>query len=183
MEGLTRLVAESMARLGLEAAVDHRRLQWSRWFRCESSFDLLLIPVKPGLFAIGEEIIAPGELPVPGGKRMLAVIQVAEADDLGIAMGRLFSPTSPLRERIATGRVFARYTVIEDDAQRQSAHAALQRWLAQSAETATGVASESSFQLATEPAGAAIGSDSSSEPKPRGLHSEVRDAIPFPAGF
>ena len=179
MEGLTRLVAESMARLGLEPAVDHRRPQWSRWFRCESSFDLLLIPIKPGLFAIGEEIIAPGELPVSGGKRMLAVIQVDEAEDLGIAMGRLFSPTSPLRERIATGRVFARYTVIEDDTQRQSAHAALQRWLAQSAETATGVASELSFQSATEP----IGSDSSSEPKSSTVHAEVKDAIPFPAGF
>src|SRR5579884_2868304 len=76
MEGLTRLVAESMARLGLEPAVDHRRLQWSLWFRCESSFDLLLIPAKPGLFAVGEEILAPGELPVASGKRMLAIIQV-----------------------------------------------------------------------------------------------------------
>jgi hypothetical protein len=183
MEGLARLVAESMARLGLEPAVDHRRLQWSPWFRCESSFDLLLIPVKPGLFAIGEEIIAPGELPVGGGKRMLAVIQVAEAEDLGIALGRLFSPTSPLRERIATGRVFARYTVIEDDTQRQSAHVALQRWLAQSAETATGLASELSFQSAMEPAGAASQAGSTSDPAATSLHSEVKDPAPIPTGF
>ena len=41
MEGLTRLVEESMARHGFEPPVDHRRLQWSRWFRCETSFDLV----------------------------------------------------------------------------------------------------------------------------------------------
>jgi hypothetical protein len=183
MEGLARLVAESMARLGLEPAVDHRRLQWSPWFRCESSFDLLLIPAKPGLFAVGEEILAPGELPVASGKRMLAIIEVTEADDLGIAMGRLFSPTSPLRERIATGRMFARYTVIEDDLQRQSAHAALQRWLAQSAETATGVASEASFQSATEPTNSASQTASTSDPGATTLHSEVKTPAPIPAGF
>lgn len=182
MEGLARLVAESMARLGLEPAVDHRRLQWSRWFRCECSFDLLLIPVKPGLFAVGEEIVAPGELPVASGKRMLAVIQVTEADDLGIAMGRLFSPTSPLRQRIATGRVFMRYTVIEDDMQRQSAYAALQRWLTQSAETATGVATEASFQSATEAASQLMQPTSASEPSVS-IRSEVKDPSPIPTGF
>jgi len=71
MEDLTRLVDDSMARHGFEVAVDHRRLQWSRWFRCESSFSLLLVPSAAGIYTLGEEILAPGE--IHGGKRMLAV--------------------------------------------------------------------------------------------------------------
>src|SRR5581483_10024219 len=146
MEGIARLVEQSMARLGIEPAVDHRRLQWSRWSRLESSFDLCLVPSRPGLFAVGEEISAPGEFPVGGGKRMLAVLSVAETEDLGLSMVRLFAPGSALRDRIAEGRVFARYAVIDDDSERKSAHASLQRWLAQSTEAATGIASELSFQ-------------------------------------
>ena len=50
MEGLARLVSDSLARHNFEAPLDHRRIEWSRWFRCESSFDLLLVPSKPGLY-------------------------------------------------------------------------------------------------------------------------------------
>src|SRR5437764_7633036 len=114
MEGLTRLVAESMARHGMEDALDHRRLQWSPWFRCESSFSLLLVPGKPGLFALAEELLAPGELPASGGKRMLAVFQVSETADLGVGLSRIFAPGNPLHSRIKSGRIFARYTVIEE---------------------------------------------------------------------
>ena len=142
MEGLTRLVAESMERHGLEAPVDHRRLQWSRWFRLESSLDLVLVPSKPGLFAVGEELLPAGSLPVAGGKRMLAIFQVSDSNDLPISMSRLFAPGSPLKQRIANGGLFARYSVIEDDGQRRSAHTALQRWLSSSSEAATGIASD-----------------------------------------
>jgi hypothetical protein len=155
MEGLTRLVAESMARHGMDAPVDHRRLQWSRWFRCESGFDLLDAPSKPGLFAVAEELAAPGEIPVAGGRRMLAVLQVSQADDLGMALARLFAPSSQLKERIAGGRVFARYTVIEEDAQRFSAHSALEHWLASSAEAASGVLAENTEPIATSSPSAA----------------------------
>ncbi len=58
MEGLTRLVSESLARYGLDRPVDYRRLQWSRWFRCESLHSLLHVPSKPGIFAIAEEVAA-----------------------------------------------------------------------------------------------------------------------------
>jgi len=146
MEDLARLVARSMARHGMDIPVDHRRLQWSKWFRCESSFDLLLVPSKPGLFALAEEIVAPGETPVAAGKRMLAIFQVSEAGDLGIAMVRLFAPGTALSARLAVGRIFARYTVIEDASQRSSAHAALQRWLAASAETASGMIGDHNLQ-------------------------------------
>lgn len=57
MEGLTRLVSESLVRHGLDRPVDYRRLRWSRWFRCESHHSLLLVPSKAGVFALAEEIL------------------------------------------------------------------------------------------------------------------------------
>jgi hypothetical protein len=130
MEGLERMVSESFARHGVEPAFDYRRVQWSGWFRCGDSFSLVLMSSKPGIFALGEEIIAPEA----GGKRMLALSQISEADDLGMALARLFLPGSPERE---TGRCFARYAVIEDATQRHAAYAALQRWLSSSTELGT----------------------------------------------
>src|SRR5713226_6348510 len=56
MEALTRLVADSLARHGLDRPVDPRRLQWSRWFRCDSPHSLLVVPSKPGILALAEEI-------------------------------------------------------------------------------------------------------------------------------
>src|SRR5437879_13170485 len=91
MESLTRLVEESMARHGFEPPMDHRRLHWSRWFRCETSFDLLLVPSKPGLFALGEEIVAPGEMPVAGGKGMIAVFEIGQGWGLPSALRRRFA--------------------------------------------------------------------------------------------
>jgi hypothetical protein len=58
MESLTRLVSESLARYGLDRPIDYRRLQWSRWFRCESLHSLLHVPSKPGVFALAEEVIS-----------------------------------------------------------------------------------------------------------------------------
>jgi hypothetical protein len=139
MEGLAHLVAESLVRHGFEANFDHRRLQWSQWFRCQDSFSLVLAPCKPGLFALGEEVIAPGELAAGDGKRMLALFQISEADDLGMALGRLFLSGNPVRQRFANGRCFARYVVIEDVTQRRAAHTALQRWMGSSAEAVSGV--------------------------------------------
>jgi len=70
---------------------------------------------------------------------MLALFQISEAEDLGMALGRLFLSGSPERERFASGRCFARYVVIEDPTQRQLALTALQRWMTSSAEAVTGV--------------------------------------------
>jgi len=69
---------------------------------------------------------------------MLALFQISEADDVGMALGRLFLSGNPVRERFASGRCFARYVVIEDANQRRTALTALQRWMASSAEAATG---------------------------------------------
>ncbi len=133
MEVLERMVSESFARYGVEPAFDYRRVQWSPWFRCVDSSSVALVSSKSGVFALGEEIVAP----VAGSKRMLALFQISQSDDLGMALGRLFLPGSPARERLTAGRCFARYAVIEDATQRHAAHTALQRWLSETAELGT----------------------------------------------
>ena len=139
MTGLAQLVNESLQRHGIEVALDPHRLRWSGWFRCSGGFSVLAVPSKPGLFALAEEVLAPGESAASGGRRMLALFQVSETDDLGMTLGRLFLPGNPLGERLAEGRCFARYAVIEDGDQRCAAHAAFQQWIASSSETALGV--------------------------------------------
>jgi hypothetical protein len=176
MEDLTRLVAESMARHGLEVPVDHRRLQWSKWERCESSFDLSLLPSKPGLFALAEELLAPSDLPMAPGKRMLAIFQISETADLDIAVVRLFAPGTALTARLAQGRIFARYTVIEDETQRRSVYMALQHWLTASAETASGILGEHSYQFSTTVAG--VGEASQSKLNARDVNIECPANLP-----
>jgi hypothetical protein len=138
MENISQLVESSLARHGVATNFDHLRLQWTGWFRCESSFSVLLAPAKPGIFALGEEIV-----PSSGatGKRMLALFYVSEADDLGMALGRLFLPGTALRNRLTSGKCFARYAVIEDPNQRRIATEVFQRWMQDSAETASGIGS------------------------------------------
>jgi hypothetical protein len=111
-------------------------LEWSKWFRCETSFNLMLVPQKPGIYAVAEEVLAPGASGALSGKRMLALYEFAAADDLARALGRLFTPASPLYPRVTAGRCFLRYAVVEDPAQREAALQALQTWLSASAETA-----------------------------------------------
>jgi hypothetical protein len=151
MESLAHLVTESLARNGYETSLDHRRLQWSKWFRCESGFSVLLAPSKPGVFALGEEMIAPGGAAPAGGRRRLALFRISDAEDLGMALGRLFLSGTPEREKLAAGNCFVRYAVIEDAAQRQAAHAALLEWMEAASEAATGVAGE--FVTHTFPSG------------------------------
>jgi len=180
MEGLDRLVSQSLARHGFEASLDYRRLQWSKWFRCESSFSVLLVPSRPGLLALGEEMIAPGEMPATGGKRMLALFQISEAEDLGMALGRLFLPGSPERERLVGDRCFARYAVIEDAKQRQSARVAFEQWLASSAGAASGVGGDMPMQ--PEPLAAASSSAVATEcdgPE----RAKIESPVPLPSGF
>ena len=134
MENISQLVESSLARHGVATNFDHLRLQWTNWFRCESSFSVLLAPAKPGIFALGEEIIPAGA----AGKRMLGLFEVSEADDLGMALGRLFLPGTPLRERLISGKCFARYAIVEDAGQRRLAAEVFQRWMQDSVDTASG---------------------------------------------
>jgi hypothetical protein len=94
-------------------------------------FRLVQLSSKPGLFVLADEVIPPGEVPAAGGKRMLALFRISEADDLGMALGRLFLPGSP--ERLAVDTCFARYALIADATQRHAAYSALQSWVASSA--------------------------------------------------
>ena len=120
-------------------------LNWSKWFRCETSFSLLLVPEQPGVYAVAEEVMP--ESAGLGGKRMLAIAQFAETDNLARALSRLFTPASPLQERIAGGRCRLRYVVVENEAARHAACAALQTWLAASAETAAPERRQSTAEL------------------------------------
>ncbi|HEV8048179.1 MAG TPA: hypothetical protein VGP35_10625 [Terriglobales bacterium] len=173
MEGLAHLVNESLIRHGFETTFDHRRLQWSQWFPCHDSLSVLLAPCKPGLFALGEEIIPPGDLVVGEGKRMLALFQISEANDLGMALGRLFLSGNPARERLSSGRCFARYVVVEDPTQRRTAYTALQRWMASSAQAASGVTS----------AAASLALDADAEPESSNKDAQTGPILPVASGF
>jgi hypothetical protein len=99
-------------------------MNWSRWFRCESSFGMLLVPNQPGVFALAEEVVS-----APNGRRMLAVLAVDETEDLALSLSRLFAVGSPWREKLSEGRCFARYSVAPSIADRRAAADALKQWL------------------------------------------------------
>ena len=188
MESLTRLVTESLARHGFDRPVDYRRLQWSRWFRCESHHSLLFVPSKPGVFALAEEVmnlsstnahVATGASPVPQSeasgsewdrvsnhqipnlqtpaagsqepeappRRMLAVAQFFEDDDMAFVLDRMLSRQNPMSSRMTSGRYFARFVVIADATQRRSICNALNQWIVNSAEKATGIGSHFASSL------------------------------------
>jgi len=204
MEGLTRLVSESLARHGFDRPLDYRRLHWSRWFRCESPHSLLFVPSKPGVFAVAEEIMdfdrapgagnahvasnghvgtaasavppkqseaesvskssvwdrvsdpaGPGEARLDYGaspRRMLAVTQFFEDDDMAFVLDRMLSRENPMRSRLITGRYFVRFVVIEDQAQRRTICNALNQWMVSAAEKATGIGSHFATSLELTPA-------------------------------
>jgi hypothetical protein len=122
-------------------------MNWSRWFHCESSFGLLLVPSQPGVFALAEEVVqAMGEQ----SRRMLAVFEVAEADDLSRAMSRLFAAGSPWREKMAQAKIYVRYAIAPSIADRRAAATALKNWLSAQREVASQII-ESRPPVATEP--------------------------------
>ncbi|HXJ88779.1 MAG TPA: hypothetical protein VMS18_18310 [Candidatus Binatia bacterium] len=188
METLTRLVTESLARHGFDRPIDYRRLHWSHWFRCESHHSLLVVPSKPGVFALAEEVmdldaskidvesktgaetragVAMGPSPVPrtrseaeasgpapevdSAHRMLAVAKFFEDDDMAFVLDRMLSHQHPMRARLASGRYFVRFVVIEDPSQRRSVCSALNQWIASSAEKATGIGSHFATSLELTP--------------------------------
>jgi hypothetical protein len=109
-------------------------MNWSRWSRCQSSFELLLVPSQPGVFALAEEVVQSAG---PESRRMLAVFEVAEADDLSRAMSRLFAAGSQWREKMAEAKVYVRYAIAPSIADRRAATAALKNWLSTQREVAS----------------------------------------------
>ena len=199
MEGLTRLVSESLARHGFDRPLDYRRLHWSRWFRCDSHHSLLFVPSKPGVFAVAEEVMDFGRMndhvataakpalsavegavpqseasgpvwdrvsdPVRSSaarpdlagstaspRRMLAVTQFFEDDDMAFVLDRMLSRQNPMGARLASGRYFVRFVVIEDQTQRRSICSALNQWMVSAAEKATGIGSHFATSLELTPA-------------------------------
>ena len=182
MEGLTRLVVESMLRHGFDRPLDYRRLQWSRWFPCESPHSLLLVPSKPGLVALAEEALGPGDTPV-GGKRMLAVLRFCEAEDMAFVLDRMFAPVHPMRSRLVAGHCFVRFVVIEDAVQRGTICSALNQWMIASADKTSGATGDftSSLELAQSfsapaPSASAVQLDS-------GFAANIHCPSSLPSGF
>ena len=174
MEGLTRLVSESLARHGFDRPLDYRRLHWSRWFRCESHHSLLLVPSKPGVFALAEEVMDFGpesvwdrvsdplrpsaarldlasSTAVPA-RRMLAVSRFFEDDDMAFVLDRMLAAHHPMRARLTSGRYFVRFVVIEEESQRRSICNALNQWIANSSEKASSIGSDFASSLELTPA-------------------------------
>jgi hypothetical protein len=260
MEALTRMVADSLARHGLDRPIDPRRLQWSRWFRCDSTHSLLVVPSKPGIFALAEEImdlgtgnthvgtaanagtsktsvgadalVRPAEQSsaaassattaettaegisiaathgLLGGaalqrcdstplktaasaaevpqRRLLAVLQFSEDDDMAFTLDRMFTRINPMRDRLASGRCFLRFVVIEDQAQRRSICSALNQWMLSASEKASGLPADfsSTLEMTTDRVARTLPS-TSSEPalslsKGQAL-SDSAKTIPTPA--
>lgn len=190
MEGLTRLVTESLVRHGFDRPVDYRRLQWSSWFRCDSPQSLLSVPSKPGVIAIAEEIT-----PAETTRRMLAVTQFMEADDMALGLVRVFARPNPMRTNFESGRYFVRFVMIEDESQRHSAATALSQWMLSTSEKVTGIGSHFAGSLeltsATEftpqvnnaqanlfSGDAQVATAASAVPR-----SEASGTPPFPSGF
>ena len=101
-------------------------MNWSRWFHCESSFELLLVPRQPGIYALAEEITQPAG---PYSRRMLAVFEVEETEDLARALNRLFTAGNQWRERLQEARCYLRYAVVPQAEERRGAATALKEWL------------------------------------------------------
>jgi hypothetical protein len=239
MEGLTRLVSESMARHGFDRPLDYRRLHWSRWFRCESHHSLLFVPSKPGVFALAEEImdlssnghvatdafvrpaseasdsrvaiaakpalsVVEGAVPPKrseaelregsASRRMLAVTQFFEDDDMAFVLDRMLSSQNPMRARLVSGRYFVRFVVIEDQIQRRSICNALNQWMVTAAEKATGIGSHFATSLELTPATEYVPADedmrverapsaASQLTVPHEVSGSVTNTNPFPSGF
>jgi hypothetical protein len=259
MESLARLVSESLVRHGLDRPVDYRRLRWSRWFRCESHHSLLVVPSKPGVFALAEEIVSLNSQADHGGttdlscpaerseacveerlfgapscqqrdaaiaamadrsgeaesqkaetaRRMLAVTQFFEDEDMAFVLDRMLTKPNPVRERLSSGRYFVRFVVIEDRFHRRSIHNALTQWLSDSAGKAGGIGSHFAASLeltpgteyvpfethvARTPPSATSGTNHAQRPggeesgnpvlsDDSGATANLHCPLPFPAGF
>jgi len=108
-------------------------MSWSRWFHCESSFGLLLVPNLPGVYALAEAV---EESPQGAAtRRTLAVFEVNEALDLGSALSRLFATGSSWSGKLSKSGCYVRYAAAEDATERRAAVSALRHWINTKRET------------------------------------------------
>jgi hypothetical protein len=109
---------------------------------------------------------------------MLAVAKFFEDDDMAFVLDRMLSQENPMRPRLASGRYFVRFVVIEDPFQRRSVCNALNQWIVSSAEKATGIGSHfaTSLELTPEPpnVGRAHASDNTDSTRIQNASNEGR---------
>ena len=105
MEGLVRLVAESLARHGMN--VPPAPVEWSDWTKLESSL-CLTAPSHPGLYSVAERVVE-HNVAADAPLAHFAIFHEGRTQDLGFEMGRLCSPYSLLRDRISKGDCWVRY--------------------------------------------------------------------------
>jgi hypothetical protein len=157
---LAELVDRSFARHGIEARFDPSRVQWSGWLNADDRSALLQVPGKPGIFALAEELPGDGI----SIKRVLALFEVSETEDLGLTLGRRFLTPGP---RLVGKKYFARYAVIEDDRQRHLAYLAFQRWAASHAQAGPGIARSGPGQFIPDASPASGSANASSNKEAR----------------
>jgi hypothetical protein len=58
---------------------------------------------------------------------------------MAFTLDRMLTRANPMRARLASGRYFVRYVAIEDESQRRSIATALNQWIANSGEKASGI--------------------------------------------
>jgi hypothetical protein len=150
-------------------------MNWSRWFRCESSFELLLVPKQPGIYALAEEIAQPVG---PYSRRMLAVFEVGEAEDLAYALSRLFATSSPWRQRLTEAPCYLRYAVAPELEERRTAATALKNWLESQREVAAHILESQITRPATEVEAATVAERAVDHltkgwEHARGIHAEI----------
>jgi hypothetical protein len=114
---------------------------------------------------------------------MLAVLQFSEDDDMAFTLDRMFTRINPMRERLASGRCFLRFVVIQDQEQRRSICSALNQWMRTSAEKASGIGADfqsslefTTDRLGTDRVGRTLPSTSSGQ-----ALSDNADTVPTPA--
>jgi hypothetical protein len=182
MDTLTRSVSWSLEESDADADAP---LLWSRWFRCESSFSLMLVPNQPGLFAIAEELAAPGDFLASGGKRMLAIQEVGEAEDMGSTLGLWLGAKGRFHDRMGERNCFVRFAVVTNHAQRQQAANTLRKWVASSAEAASGLAHDFATQneSISSHASPTAGTRVTAGTQPQGVHTEIGPLSTLPSGF
>jgi hypothetical protein len=92
-------------------------------------------------------------------RRMLAVTQFFEDDDMAYVLDRMLSRSHPMHDRLESGRYFIRYVEVHDPAQRRSICGALNQWIASSSERATGIGSHfaTSLELTPTPEPSSVG--------------------------
>jgi hypothetical protein len=133
--------------------------------------------------------IAGGTPTIPLPRRLLAVTQFFESDDMAFSLDRMLVQANPMRARLNSGRYFIRYVTIGDESQRRSIATALNQWIANTKEN-SGIGSHfaSSLELSearvdacdspaqTERSSAAPHLDS-------GAATNIHCPSPLPSGF